>query len=434
MKVLWLCNIMLPAVAQSLGFEPSNKEGWLTGLSEMILNHKQMDSIELGLCFPVAKQIGTFSSKVEVAIEDVKYLVSCYGFIEQVIHAEKYDKRIEPQLAFVMEDFKPDVVHIFGTEYPHSLAMTRVCDRRKILVNVQGLCKECGDAYLADLPDRVVKSVSFRDFIKSDTITRQQKKYYKRGESERQALLNAGHIAGRTDWDRRVTQQINPNAVYHTLRETLRPEFYTGDWNRFACEKDSIFVTQGDYPLKGLHYLMKALPRILQNFPDTHVYVAGNSIIGYDTLKQKIKIGAYGNYLRKLMKELAVTNCFTFLGKLDANQMKARYLRSQVYVCCSSLENSPNSLGEAMLLGVPVVASKVGGIPSMVADFHDGLLFRRNCVDELADRVMNIFEDGKLADVISKQAKERAKITHSPSDNYNALIKIYQEIASEESK
>ena len=53
----------------------------------------------------------------------------------------------------------------------------------------------------------------------------------------------------------------------------------------------------------------------------------------------------------------------SFLGPLNAEQMKAEYLRSNVFLCPSSIENSPNSLGEAQMLGVPCVASYVGGIP-----------------------------------------------------------------------
>lgn len=64
------------------------------------------------------------------------------------------------------------------------------------------------------------------------------------------------------------------------------------------------------------------------------------------------------------------------MGKLTAGQMRDRYLASSLYVCCSALENSPNSLGEAMLLGMPCVSADVGGIPSMFTDGVDGILYR----------------------------------------------------------
>ena len=54
MKVLWLCNIMLPKIAEYLGWEVNNKEGWITGLMEEILKQKK-EKITLSVCFPMEK-------------------------------------------------------------------------------------------------------------------------------------------------------------------------------------------------------------------------------------------------------------------------------------------------------------------------------------------------------------------------------------------
>ena len=51
MRVLWICNIMLPVIAKQLGMPYSNKEGWLSGLAERILDEKN-SNITLGVCFP----------------------------------------------------------------------------------------------------------------------------------------------------------------------------------------------------------------------------------------------------------------------------------------------------------------------------------------------------------------------------------------------
>lgn len=55
--------------------------------------------------------------------------------------------------------------------------------------------------------------------------------------------------------------------------------------------------------------------------------------------------------------------------------MKERYLKSQVFVLPSSIENSPNSLGEAMLLGVPCIASDVGGVRCLMTHSVEGLIY-----------------------------------------------------------
>ena len=145
-----------------------------------------------------------------------------------------------------------------------------------------------------------------------------------------------GNIAGRTDFDRMQSAKINPAAKYHYLNETLRGIFYRDRWKRNACRPYSIFLSQGDYPLKGFHYLLRALPRVLEQFPEAHVYVAGNNIIESETLKDRLKLSAYGKYLRKLIKDNHLRDHVTMLGMLTAEEMKEQYLQSHLFVLPSA--------------------------------------------------------------------------------------------------
>ena len=52
MKILWLCNFMLPIIAEALQKEATNKEGWLSGLLDTVLTRKQENQIELAIAFP----------------------------------------------------------------------------------------------------------------------------------------------------------------------------------------------------------------------------------------------------------------------------------------------------------------------------------------------------------------------------------------------
>lgn len=283
---------------------------------------------------------------------------------------------------------------------------------------------------MADLPMKVQRQVTLRDRIRKDSIRQQQKKFRKRGEHEKEALLLTGHIAGRTDFDRTQTAKINPEAQYHYLNETLRGIFYHDRWKRNACRQYSIFLCQGDYPLKGFHYLLRALPRVLEQFPETHVYVAGNNIIESGSFRDRMKLSAYGKYLRKLIKENHLKNHVTMLGRLSAEEMKAQYLQSHLFVMPSALENSPNSLGEAMLLGVPCVAADVGGIHNLLTDGGDGMLYPAGDVEALADRIMEIFTKEAIVERFSDNARKHARVNHDAEQNYYRLIHIYREIMS----
>ena len=446
MRVLWLCNIMLPVIAEHLHMQSSNKEGWLTGLSNKIL--AESEEIRLGVCFPVGDNLKNFHQVIRFSDKKGKLAgkkISAYGFYENVQAAEVYDAGMEVRFKEIIKDFKPDVVHIFGTEYPHALAMTKAFNRpERTLIGIQGLCKVYAEHFKADLPDKVWNRTTFRDAVKKDNLRKQQQKYVLRGTYEEQAIKMANHITGRTSWDKKYTGQWNPIATYHFMNETLRSNFYKGKWNKSECKKHTIFLSQGDYPIKGLHYVLRAMPQILEQYPETEIYVAGNSIIktateaGVSGLKGQLKLESYGKYILKLMQENSCLDKVHFLGRLNAEQMKEQYLNCHVFVCPSSIENSPNSVGEAMILGTPTVCADVGGISSIFygqdaehlaqADYPaDGILYEAGNVDALADAVCYVFDESNAARIeqFCDNACTHARDTHDAEKNYQRLMEIY---------
>lgn len=454
MKVLWLCNIMMPMIAEKLGVEASNKEGWLSGLAEVVLKKRCENGIELAVAFPAPDKMLSEGQEICRHVIDLRgEKVICCGFREDVTRPERYDEGLEGRMKEIVASCQPDIVHCFGTEYPHTLAMCRVfSEKSRLLISIQGLCAVYANAYFANLPEKVIHSLTLRDYLKKDSIREQQQKFALRGKMEVEAVRLAKNVAGRTEWDRYYTGEWNPEADYYYMNETLREEFYLGSWSREGCIPHSVFLSQGDYPIKGLHYMLKALPAIIAKYPDTRVYVAGNSVVNYQTLKEKLKISGYGRYLRKLMRQEKLEDRVIFLGRLDAAQMKEQYLKSHLFVCCSSIENSPNSLGEAMLLGMPCVSADVGGIPSIFTDGEDGILYEgfksplnqfdnacninqtseeqlENISKRLSDAVIEIWADEEKTELYCQNARNHARRNHDREKNYENLTEIYTKIA-----
>ena len=105
-------------------------------------------------------------------------------------------------------------------------------------------------------------------------------------------------------------------------------------------------------------------------------------------------------------------------------------LKANVFCCPSVLENSPNAMCEAMLLGTPVVAAKVGGVPSLITDGEEGILFPSGKVDELAEGIKTFFYEPELGRILGGAAARRARVTHNPDTNFKRLIGIYRSIVS----
>lgn len=407
MRILWITNILLPPICKELEMNVPPIGGWMySSLKRLVTNSNDQ--------FAVAT---VYSGRefISKEIDDVTYyLLPLKG--KSTI---KYNKYLEEFWRTINTEYKPDVIHIHGSEYPHGLAYVRACGSKGVVVSLQGIISCIARYYTAGIESHNIKKyLTFRDFIKRDNLSKSQQSFARRGEHEKELLRSVRHIIGRTDWDKTHAWAINQDATYHYCGETLRDSFYTNKWSYSKCQPHSIFVSQASYPIKGLHMLIRALPLIIRNFPDTMVNIAGYN----PTNLPFWRITGYGKYLRQLIKELAISDHIKFTGPLDERAMCRQYLRSNVFVCCSSIENSPNSLGEAQLLGVPHVASFVGGVPEIV-NWDEKALYRFEEYEMLANKICNIFMQGK-----NFKPSDFKGTRYDINTNSKLLHSIYKEI------
>lgn len=408
MKILWITNIMLPPICEALGLPIPVVGGW------MYASLKELQKEE-GVEFAVAT-VYPERKFVEREISGVRYyLLPLRGKsnLEYQSSLEAYWKRIR-------EEFVPDVVHIHGTEAAHGVAYIRACGSKGVVVSIQGSVSACARYYLTGISrGEVLKNLTFRDIVKRDNLLQQQRKFYKRGIIEQEYIRSVRHVIGRTSWDKAHVWAINPEAHYHFCNETLRGEFYKHSWRYEDCEKHSIFVSQAGYPIKGLHQVLKAMPFVLRSYPDAKIYVAGDDI----TRRPWWRLTGYGAFLKSLVKRYSLEGRVCFTGPLNEREMCERYLKANVFVCPSSIENSPNSLGEAQLLGVPCVASYVGGIPDMMK-YARKWLYRFEDIEMLAYKICALFENWSICSNVT----EDASLRHNAKINMARLKAIYHRI------
>lgn len=417
MRILWVINISLPEASELMGEKPSPFGGWLINSSELL---SKQANVELVVAFPSQKS-NKYSQLHGV---NIKY----YPFSKNMNNFEKGS--LTDEFKYILSEVNPDIVHIYGTEMQHTLPIIKLCRSLaiEVVVSIQGLVSVISKHYLSGIPQRIQYGYTFRDFIKQDNIKQQQKEFYKKGVLEVEAINNVRHLIGRTTWDKACINQINPKATYHFCNEILRKDFYNYQWSIDHIDKYSIFISQGTYPIKGLHYMIEALSIILQKYPNAKLYISGNDITKSNSLRDKLKKTTYAKFIEELIIKYELKDAVEFLGLLNEKEMCDRYLKSNVFVCPSVIENSPNSLGEAMILGVPCVASNVGGIPDMIKHTEEGFLYQHDAPYMLAHYVCEIFQNDRLAQQISQNARVRALKTHEQELNTNRLIEIYNNI------
>ena len=139
-------------------------------------------------------------------------------------------------------------------------------------------------------------------------------------------------------------------------------------------------------------------------------------------------LAEYPGYLDQLARRLGVADRIRYTGVLNAEAMKTCFLQSSVFLLPSSLENSPNSLGEAMLLGMPCAAANVGGVPSMMEDKKEGLLFDPARPDQMTQAVLALLDDPAGAEAMGKAARARAMADHDPRAIAAAQMALYNQL------
>lgn len=275
----------------------------------------------------------------------------------------------------------------------------------------------------------MIYKFSLVELIRRNTLTNQIKSFISNGITERELIKKAKYIIGRTNWDRENILSINKKIHYYHCNENLRSSFYQAKkWNINECEKNSIFVSQASYPLKGFHVLLYALSIVREDIPDITVYVAGYDIIKRNDIKSRILKSSYARYISKLIRSLNLENNIKFLGPLEEKEMIVYYLKTNIFCNCSLMENSSNSLSEAMILGVPVISSYVGGIPSLAENDSNTFFYCAYDYLHLAALIKKLLLDTDVQNQMSKNNILRAELRHNIDSNTDKLLSIYKEI------
>lgn len=411
MKVMWVLGFVPPVFSRRLGFAPQASGSWADSLQAAL----PAGAVDLTIC--------CFSPALAAPRRE-EIDGTCYIGLPAADRAA---------LAEALAAQRPDLVQLFGTENDHAAWVLECFDPEKVLVYIQGLAGPCGEHMADGLPPRFLRRQPLKEALARRTggltVLAQKERLLAQGERERAVLTKARHILGRTDWDKAYCAAIAPEAEYHHLPEIMRPVFYPGGWQRQSARPHRLFVSQGNIPLKGLHRAIEALAQLAKQWPDAQLFVAGWPPPDKGPLLRPLVhwLAEYPGYLDSLARRLGVADRIHYTGVLNAEGMRQQFLLAETYLLCSSIENSPNSLGEAMLTGVPCAAAAVGGVPSMLSE-KEGELFDPAAPGEMAKAVAALWADPAMAEEKAAAARARALAVHDPKAVAAALLDLYRRL------
>lgn len=212
---------------------------------------------------------------------------------------------------------------------------------------------------------------------------------------------------------------IAPNASVHWWPNPVPAELF--DTDGIDLPREAVVLYLGALlPAKGLDDLMRAFVVLHQLDPQSRLLLAG--------------AGPQAESLRADASRAGVEGAVEFLGWVDAPQ-KARLLqRARVLVLPSHLEAQPMVLLEAMAAGLPILSTRVGGIPDLVTHEEEGVLVDAKRPDLLAESLLRLWGDPDLRAQLASSAKVKARQNHCAPDVCSALRTLYQSLATKDNE
>lgn len=283
-----------------------------------------------------------------------------------------------------LREIKPDLVHAHGTESSYALASVR--SRLPCLISMQGIIGELL---------KVTPSLEWQLLA----------------IWEQQAVRSGHYFTCRTKFDTHFVHAINPQARIFMIHEAMNPVFFKNQWQ--PSNSYSVLFVGSFQKHKGLRTLLEAMAQLRTELPQLRLRVVG---------------GGNPQSMHRLCEELKIAPMVEFLGFCPATEIARLHLDSQLLVLPSELENSPNVLAEAMVSGMPVIATAVGGIPSMMEDGVTGMLVPWGDVTTLAKNIAMLLKQPEERNRLGRNAQRIARERHSPASVAAATQEAYREV------
>jgi len=412
LRVLWFTNT--PSLGANYLNDKPVGSGWIGALEAEL---SKISDVQLGISFNVNRKVEPF--RLIKTNYYPLYITSPKNKLKKLVYRWtkpiQDEKNIQPYLD-IIDEFKPDIINIFGTEEVFGLIISKT--DIPCVIHIQGNLIICDRKWYTGLT-----AFDILKYSKKWSLLKGFGNYHnyfinkKMAERERRIFEQCKYFMGRTDWDRRITSVLAPGARYFHCDEIIRPQFYSQQWEiKKANTGFTLMTTIRANVYKGLETIFEC-KRILDKLNSDEEIIWKIAGISETT--------EISYLLERKFRTSFRENGIELLGPLEAKKLLEEMLESDVFIHPSHIDNSPNSVCEAMLLGMPLIATFAGGIPSIVQNKKEGLLVQDGDPYALAGAIMELKKDTAYANSLGANARERARIRHNPEKIINELLNIY---------
>lgn len=320
----------------------------------------------------------------------------------------------------VINDFKPDVIHIFGSEGP--FGEIQLITDKPVVIHLQGLLNPSLNAYFpagCSGLEFLTSTAYFGKICLGSSPWHAKRLFGRQAAREKGILGNARYVMGRTHWDAMIAQLYNPNVKYYHVDEVLRPVFYEPIKKSISAERTfQIVSTLSPTTYKGIDVVLRAAKQLteLTNIAFTW-QIAGldkkDQLLLYFEKKEGIDHQSVG---------------LSFIGKQSPQSLIQLLSNADVFVHPSYIDNSPNSVCEAQMLGLPVIACDVGGLSTLITHQQTGILVPSNGVFELVHYLHKLASNPQQRIFLGESARLSALRRHNKETIFQHLIAAYTDI------
>ena len=396
-------------------YEVVSTAGWIEALERIIV--KYVPEIELGICFeyPEKRQKETRGRVTYYPV----CLPDAYRRKHRLVESPKdrYSS-LEPEYLSAIDDFNPDVIHCFGTERWHYGLLAES-------VNVPVVIHMMGFMNIYDMMDELVihKSDYWKYYgynpLKVWLTYKSWKSRNENQELELQVMKANRFFMGRTNWDRSIVRYYATHGDYFHCPEAIREGIYESPLRWSFKRRESIkIVTIGNAgSLKGNEIMLRTASLLKNQFKKDFVWM-------YTSDEERMSIS------EKLIGIKHDDVNIQLVGRLNATQIAEQLSDADFYVHPSIIDNSPNTVCEAQLIGVPVISTNAGGIPQLIEDGVTGFLYPYAEPHALAFKIMDLHGDKDLLTKVSDNEYEMAHNRHNPQKIASRLVDIYGQVIS----